>query len=743
MTDTPQSTDASPTPSDLLTPGAAHIIAVVTRQMGEHDSAEPGVYHWLTALLERHGAMAESLTEGIVAGDLRAHLLEQIAQKNCGNLLPSATLLACALARAQHRQSAKISERDLTAIVLQLAGYTLTAENDAFFVPAAALGSPTPPVDTPAAGTDAAPVTCPPLPARVTRPTPTLEKLGWDLTRAARDGKLPPVVARDVELELVIETLCRRTKRNPVLVGPAGVGKTAIVEGLAHKIVRGDVPDLLKDARLISLSAASITAGCSMVGQLEERMKQLIAEASQASILLFIDEVHTVIGAGGNQAGGDVANMLKPALARGDIACIAATTDDEYRRYIEQDTALERRFQPVRVQELSAEQTFPVLQTLRDDFFRLRQVEVSDDQLHSMIAIAEQFLRHRHFPDKAVDLLEQCVAAVMAQQRHAVTNADVVRVSERLIGMPAALEERFSLLRDQLLQQELLTLEDREALLSRLAVTMRGLDLRAERPNVVLLLVGACATRSVALADTLARTLFGAKERCVTIDFSTLLRPEDITQLLGAPPGYVGFGGKLPLHDIAQMPWCVVHFENLHVCHPLFIEILTEALATGYFTEARGKRIYLSDTVVLLTADVNPQATHTLGFLADDVPAARVITEGLTRIFGPALLTQVDRIFTAVPPKHGTPQEWVKEQLLQRLTDKYRKHGVAIKFDDTFLAWLGEQATRVTHDHEWERLIDEQVSPTLVPYLRERQTEDQPVVTLSATNCMVCAALNS
>jgi ATP-dependent Clp protease ATP-binding subunit ClpC len=218
-------------------------------------------------------------------------------------------------------------------------------------------------------------------------------------------------VARDEELASVIETLCRRTKRNPMLIGPAGVGKTAVVEGLAQRIMADQVPAMLCGVRVISLSTSSLTSGTGIVGSLEERMKSLLAEASQDGIILFIDEIHTVVGAGsGGQSLNDLANMLKPALARGDIACVAATTDEEYRRYIEKDTALERRFQPISIQKPTVDRVYLILQAVRDELSALRQVVVADNILRWIIEFSSQYLRNRHFLDKSIDLLEQCVA---------------------------------------------------------------------------------------------------------------------------------------------------------------------------------------------------------------------------------------------------------------------------------------------------------------------------------------------
>ena len=431
-------------------------------------------------------------------------------------------------------------------------------------------------------------------------PTSALNFFGRDLTRAAREGKLSPLVGREAELQLVIETLLRRTKRNPVLVGPAGVGKTAIVEGLAQLIVAGRVPDLLQGVRLIALQPSALVAGASMPGELENRMQSILAEASQEGIILFIDEVHALIGAGGTAGTGDLASQLKPALARGDLACIAATTDEEYRRFIETDSALERRFQPVRVEEPTVDQTLQVLNKLGSELARLRRVEITDGVLAYLVQFADQHMRNRQFPDKAVDLLEQCVAHALAQNKRAVDVTDAEAVAQRTAGMPLNLGSRLSDLTVQLTDRALLTPADIEMLVSHLQVTLSGLCLRPVRPDAVVLLTGPAVANSEKLAETIAGVLYGSERRVVALDFGRFTSPSDISLLVGAPPGYVGYSDTLPMHRVAQLGWCVVLGTNVHACHPQVLEVFAQALASGYLTESRGRRIYLSDAIVLL-----------------------------------------------------------------------------------------------------------------------------------------------
>jgi ATP-dependent Clp protease ATP-binding subunit ClpC len=521
-----------------ITPGAQRLVELAEQKQREAKHASLGVYHWLLAIIERHGAMAEAMVQNLMAPALSRHLREQLEQGHAGEPLEVETVVCLSREHAQSRGKTEASERDIASVVLRAAGYVLLEET--------ALASSGPRAHCSTSASHA-----PAYHPRLNRPTPMLEQFGRDLTREAAEGKLSPVVGRQQELELVIETLCRRTKRNPLLVGPAGVGKTAIVEGLAQRIVRAEVPEALRGWRLFAVQPSTLVAGAGVVGELEKRMKTLLGEACQDGIILFLDEVHSIVGAGGREGTSDIASLLKPALARGELACIAATTDDEYRRFIEPDKALERRFQPIRVQELTPEQTIGVLSVLRDELQRQHGVRVPDDVLRWVVDFAQRFLRNRSFPDKGVDTLEQCVAHAVAQGKRVVELEDAEAVGQRMVAMPLALGGGLNALKQRLAERALLEEEDASALLSRLSVTVRGLDLRPERPNAVMLLIGDMVAHSDLFAETIAECLFGTAERVVTIDFSRFVTPADVNLLVGAPPGYVGYSDSLPIHRVA------------------------------------------------------------------------------------------------------------------------------------------------------------------------------------------------
>jgi ATP-dependent Clp protease ATP-binding subunit ClpC len=697
-----------------LTAGAARLVEAAEEiRLAEHHD-RLGVNHWFLALLQRYGPMAESLAQGLQAPVVRGRLYDDLRRGTTGEALDRATVLSRASQRAQASGRTQVAEADLATVILMAAGFPL--------VEAVAPGgdedgrAPDSGVGGGGATTPASPgPVSPPPPGQ--RPTPVLEQFGRDLTRAAREGKLTPVVGREQEVQLVIEALCRRTKRNPVLVGPAGVGKTAIVEGLAQRMARGEVPELLRGARLFAVQPSSLTAGAGVVGELEKRVRALLAEASGDGILLFIDELHSVIGAGGPAGTGDIASLLKPALARGDVACIAATTDDEYRRFIEPDAALERRFLPVRVQELTVEQMVDVLAALRDDLAAARGVEVGDKVLRWIIDFAAREMRNRRFPDKAVDVLEQCVAFAVAAGKKGLDLADAQAVARRMVGMPVISDEQRATLRTELEQRGLLRAEEAGELEERLDVTMRGLDLYPARPNAVVLLIGEAAAQSEAVGRQIAGTLLGSPDRVVAIDFSAFTQPHDVAMLIGSPPGYVGYSESTPLHRVAQMPWCVLRCENVHACHPQILQVLTAALDQGSFTDARGKHIYVSDAVVLLTAAIAAGARRAPGFLPRDhesVPDGRRAAEAA---LGAELLRQVDVVCAGVPASGTAERQWVREHLLRDLTQRYYAQGVALDWDESFVDWVVSQQSGAAGQRQLERELGGRLGRLLVRHL--------------------------
>lgn len=681
-----------------FTAGAKRIAEMAEAKRDIAGHAYLGIFHWLLALCERHSALVASK---LIGGDVDAmirDLLEKLARGELGPALPVNEAVDQSGQLAAQRKRGKADVRDLADVLFSASGLS--------------------PSSNAVSEVSGKPLDAPNEQALESAPTPTLDQFGRDLTRAALRGRLSQLIGREEELQLTMETLCRNTKRNPVLIGPAGVGKTAIVEGLANRVISGDVPVPLKNVRIISLQPSVLVAGTNSRGDLEKRMQTILNEAAQERVILFIDEIHTIIGAGGMVGTNDLAALLKPALARGEIAVIAATTDDEYRRLIEADTALERRFQPIRINELSPDQTYLVVSALRDRLGPKYRVQVDDDVLGWLVQFGQHYMKNRQFPDKAVDLLEQSIAHAVAEGSPALSMKEAQEVAQRMVGMPLSLENRLSSLQAVLQEQGLMRPEEVGGLLNRLQVTMRGLDLRTGRPNAVLLLSGAAAELSETISRTIAGSLFGDPERVITIDMSRMQNPADVSLLVGAPPGYVGYSEQLPLHRLIQIPWCVVRFENIDLCHPSVRAVVNQGLLEGRLTDGQGKSIYFSDAVVLMTAEVTIKVQRSLGFQLKDEQGIEIsdVYRAVAETIGNELASQVDLFMPGIQPA-AVSKEWLKDHMLADLADRYLKQGLQLNWDTSLVDWLAEARNQFLSERDWERWIDYSLSPAIVDFL--------------------------
>ena len=562
------------------------------------------------------------------------------------------------------------------------------------------------------------------------RPIYQLKYFGCDLTEMARKGKLRLVVGREQVIRNMIDTLCCPEKSNPVLVGPAGVGKTAIVEGFARMVAEGSVPKMLAGVTVFMLQPSLVVAGCSHYGDLEKRMKDIINEASQDGVILFIDEVHSIIGAGGLQGTTDMASMLKPVLSRSDIRCIAATTDDEY-RIIERDPALERRFHKIPVCEMDTAQTFSVLCSLRDTW----KIDVTDKVLHTIINYADKFMRTRNFPDKAVDILNRCVGHVRANGGSEITSAEANEVAQSMIGMPLDISSRLQVMSSQLSECTTLPQESVSTLINRMELTMRGLDVRHSRPNAVVLLADAAAGVALSAAKCISLALFDSPSQVVSIDMSSLSSPEDITQLLGARPGFVGYSATLPIHRIKQFPWSIVLFENVDLCSYYFRQILAQALQNGFFTDGEGKKIFISDAIVLLTApDIKVHTSRKVGFHDSHGQANESIQSLLRDQLCSELVNEIDLVVTET---NQFNLSHVHSKTLVGLLDKYSKElDKNLVCDQLLHDWIASSSTGVTHE-EWVKMFEGQFEAMIAGYCREVGHDSDTLFVRYSSGCLV------
>jgi ATP-dependent Clp protease ATP-binding subunit ClpC len=447
--------------------------------------------------------------------------------------------------------------------------------------------------------------------------TPTLAAFSRDLTQLAREGKLDPVIGRDREIERVTSILARRSKNNPCLVGEPGVGKTAVVEGLAQRIAGGNVPAALSNKRLLALSLGTLVAGTKYRGELEGRVKRILEEVKRSArdVVLFIDELHTLVGAGAAEGAPlDLSSMIKPELARGDLQCIGATTFDEYRKHVESDPALERRFQPVMVEEPSIEQTTEILRGLRERYAQHHRVTITDDAIETAAQLSARYIADRFLPDKAIDLIDEAAASVALANKGAVelppvTTADVAAVVTRWTGIPqAALTESQT---NRLLELE--TLLSKRVIGQERAIAAASNAIRRARtglhdprkPLGTFLFRGSSGIGKTELAKALAEALFGSEAALVRIDLSEFTEPHGVSRLLGAPPGYAGHdeAGQLT-EPVRRRPYCVVLFDEMEKAHPEVAAILLQILDEGRVTDAKGRAIDFRHAIIILTTNL-------------------------------------------------------------------------------------------------------------------------------------------
>ncbi len=503
-----------------------------------------------------------------------------------------------------------------------------------------------------------------------------LEEFATDLTQLAAEGKIDPVVGRQQEIERVVQILGRRSKNNPVLIGEPGVGKTAIAEGLAQRIVNQDVPEILLDQRVLSLDINSLVAGTRFRGEFEERLKQIVAEVNKAgNIILLIDEIHTLVGAGGMEGGMDAANMLKPALARGDLQCMGATTLDEYRKYIEKDAALERRFQPVMVNEPSVEETIEILQGVRVSYEQHHNLTISDSALVAAAKLSDRYIADRYLPDKAIDLIDEagsCVhlrhsqkslakelkqslrqvnwnkdAAVKAQDfdraselreqeleleaklqnfnehratliRPVVTMEDIAQIVASWTGIPTnqitKSESAMLMKLEETLHQRIIGQDNAVKAVAK-AIRRARVGLRsAQRPIASFIFCGPTGVGKTELTKALAESVFGSEDAIIRLDMSEYMEPQSVSKMIGSPPGYVGYGDGGQLTEaVRRKPYTVVLFDEIEKAHPDVFNLLLQLLEDGRLTDSQGRVVNFSNTLIIMTSNIGSRAIEKQG----------------------------------------------------------------------------------------------------------------------------------
>ncbi len=499
--------------------------------------------------------------------------------------------------------------------------------------------------------------------------TPALDKYGRDLTAQARNGELDPVVGRQAEIERVVQILSRRKKNNPILIGEPGVGKSAIVEGLALRIESGEAATLA-GKRIVSLDIASMVAGTTYRGQFEERMKSVINELHKhPEIILFVDEIHTIMGAGNAQGSLDAANILKPTLARGEVQCIGATTITEYRKSIEKDGALERRFQKVMVQPTSAEETYAVLTRISEVYGAFHHVQYTEEALHACVKLTDRYITDRFFPDKAIDAMDEAGAwkgnEAMRQEGDEtmvkVTEADVAFVVSRMSGVPV---QRVAQAEGEQLRQMSEVIKQRiigqdkaiDTIVKAIQRSRMGLR-NPNKPIGTFFLLGPTGVGKTHLAQCLAEEMFGNRDAIVRFDMSEYIEKHTVSLLVGAPPGYVAHeeGGKLT-EAVRRKPHSIVLFDEIEKAHADIFNILLQVMDEGRLTDRQGRVVDFRNTIIIMTSNVGTRQLNEfgagIGFNADEIDEKQseyMLTKALNRTFPPEFINRLDNVVVFHP----------------------------------------------------------------------------------------------
>jgi ATP-dependent Clp protease ATP-binding subunit ClpC len=650
--------------------------------------------------------------------------------------------------------------------------------------------------------------------ARAATRTSTVDQLGIDLTAAARANKLDPVIGREKEIERVVQILSRRTKNNPVLIGEPGVGKTAIVEALAQRVTKGEVPEMLQGRRIVTLDIGSLVAGTKYRGEFEERLKKVIEELKSAgNCILFIDEIHMLVGAGAAEGAVDAANILKPSLARGELQCVGATTLDDYRKHIEKDAALERRLQPVVVEEPSVEETMAILRGIKSRYEEHHRLIISDEALDTAAELASRYVPDRFLPDKAIDLVDEAASrvrikrsyappslqeaskgldslrrekeeAIAAQQyefaaqlrdrevdlhdklegMHAgwkseqqeskpvVTAEDICEVVAMWTGIPVtriASEESQRLLHMEDALHERVVGQDEAIHNIAKAVRRARAGLKdPRRPIGVFMFLGPTGVGKTFLARVLAEFMFGGEDSMIKLDMSEFMEKHNVSRLIGAPPGYVGYEDAGQLTDtVRRKSYCLIVLDEIEKAHPDVYNLLLQIFDDGHLTDAKGRRVDFRNTIIIMTSNVGSDLIRketTLGFSVKTEESKRAedqyekmkekVLTAMKNVFRPEFLNRLD----ATVVFHGLSREHIRqivENEMKVVESQLKAKEVTLEMTDAAKDWIGDKGfDPVFGARPLRRVIQNEVEDRLSEALLEERFHGGDTVRIDVQN---------
>ena len=597
--------------------------------------------------------------------------------------------------------------------------------------------------------------------------TKLLEQFSEDMVQKV--SGMEPVIGREKEIDLVVSILCRKHKNNPALIGEPGVGKTAIAEGLAQRMAVGNVPPQLKEKRLISLNMASLVAGTKYRGEFEERLRDVLAEIRRGGdVILFVDEMHTIVGAGAAEGAIDAANIIKPALGRGELQMLGATTREEYRRYIEKDAALERRFRPVMVEEPDADTAIAILRGLKPGLEHHHHLKITEEALRDAVRLSVRYLPDLYLPDKAIDVLDEAASrcrldalypvrssearkqleqelhSAVRERRfekaaelrdkmqklsskttelkrsHSITPADIAQVVSARTGIP--LGRLTATERERLLELEGLlssqVVGQPQAVKAVAEAVRRGYSgIRdGSRPIACLLFTGPTGVGKTELCRVLAREVYGSRDAMIRLDMTEYMEKQSVSRLIGAPPGYVGYedGGKLT-EAVRRRPYCLVLLDELEKAHPDVLGILLQIMEEGCLTDSTGRRVSFKNTIVVMTSNVGSQCRgEGLGFCTDGREGQ--MNQAVQQAFTPEFLGRLDDII-CFENLGDHAMEIIAWKYLHLLQERAQICGVQLQIPEELAAWLGKQCRGKDGARNLRRLVQREVEGPLASYL--------------------------
>jgi len=603
--------------------------------------------------------------------------------------------------------------------------------------------------------------------------TPTLDMYSEDLNALARDGKIDRIIGREDELNRIIQILSRRTKNNPLIVGEAGVGKTAIVEGLAYLIKQGEVPQELKDKRILMLDISSMIAGAKYRGDFEERFKKCILETKKAgNIILFIDEMRTIIGAGSAEGALDAANILKPHLSRGGVKIIGATTKEEYAKYIEKDSALDRRFQRVDIPEPNEKEATAIIKGIKGKYEKYHNVKITDDAINKAVILSKRYIPDRNLPDKAIDIIDEACSKVkyvknkrediedkleelkekileVKSKKKVITinSKDIEEVVSRMVKIPVEKLGKDEVIRlkelENRLKKRVIGQDEAVSLLTK-AIKRSRVGLRdPKRPIASFLLTGPTGVGKTEIVKALAGEIFDDEDSIIRVDMSEYMESHSISKLIGSPPGYIGFGeGGYLTEKVRRNPYSIVLFDEIEKAHTDIYNILLQILDEGRLTDSLGRTVDFKNTICIMTSNLgarNIVDSKSVGFLKEEsdeqayINMKKGVMEEVNKRFSPEFLNRLDDIIV-FNKLDETSVKKITRGLLKDVEKRAKLQGIKIKFEDNLIDYI----SKVGYDPKkgarpLKRAIQSKIEDKFADYIIEQKidTKDSIIISFS------------